>query len=258
MSKNTIQKLFILSKQDITIEGIRHVLESECDYTVVACVEPGDSCLERFRKAKPDLLFLHHEALNFYPFDITSRLREHQPHLPILLFGRELAQERLLGYLRGGQVQGYLCEHMQSEDWLQAVKEVTAGRLWLDRGLMDRLVRDALALEGMISSAIEERLDSLKTTLTGRELEILQLVLEGLPTREIAQRICLSEQSVKLHLSRLFRKLDVNNRSQMIVAVFQRVCPVSNVIRLIHSYLDKRRLAQGRTPLIKDPLTGRA
>lgn len=256
MSKNTLRKLFILSRQDITVDGIRHVLEQECECTIVTCVEPGDSCLERFRNTRPDLLFLHQAALDFYPFDIIDRLREQQQDLPVLLFGRGLAEDRLLGYLRAGRIQGYLNEQMRSDDWVQAVGEVTAGRLWLDRSLMDRLVRDALALEQMINGVIEDRLHELKVSLTQREVEILQLVLEGLATREIADRICLSEQSVKLHLSRLFKKLDVNNRSQMILAVFQQICPVSNVIRLIHNFLDKRRIAQGKPPLIPDPLRG--
>ncbi len=256
MSKNTIQKLFILSRQDITIEGIRHILERECECTIVTCVEPGDSCLQRFRNTRPDLLFMHQEALDFYPFDIVGRLREYQANLPILLFGRGLAEDRLLGYLRESKIQGYLSEQMRSQDWVEAVREVTAGRLWLDRPLMDRLVRDSLELEKMINSVIEDRLHALKVSLTPREVEILQLVLEGLATRDIADRICLSEQSVKLHLSRLFKKLDVNNRSQMILAVFQQICPVSNVIRLIHNFLDKRRIAQGKTPLIPDPLVG--
>ncbi len=84
---------------------------------------------------------------------------------------------------------------------------------------------------------------------------MLKYVLEGLSTRQIANELCLSEQSIKLHLGRLFKKFEVSNRSQLILMAFQRVCPASNLIQLFRKSLDKHRIARGRTPLIQDPLS---
>jgi hypothetical protein len=64
----------------------------------------------------------------------------------------------------------------------------------------------------------------------------------------------MSEPTVKQHLTRLFKKFDVSNRSQLILSAFERVCPVTNMIKLFRRTLDRRRSENGAMPLISDPL----
>jgi DNA-binding CsgD family transcriptional regulator len=76
--------------------------------------------------------------------------------------------------------------------------------------------------------------------LTTRELEVLELVLQGLSTREIAERIFLSHQGVKAHLTTLFRKFNVKNRSQLILSALDEVSPVESITGIfqqgLHAY----------------------
>ena len=73
-------------------------------------------------------------------------------------------------------------------------------------------------------------------------------------TKEIADEMRLSQQSIKLYFGRIFRKFDVTNRSQLILLAFEKVCPVSNMIKLFRITLDKSRLSHGGLPIITDPL----
>lgn len=114
--------------------------------------------------------------------------------------------------------------------------------------------RSAVELEVMIETIIQRKIELLGKTLSRREVEVFQLVLKGLSTKDIADELALPQQSVKLYLGRVFMKFDVTNRAQLILMAFEQVCPVSNMIRLFRKTLAKRRVQQGRPPLIEDPL----
>jgi DNA-binding NarL/FixJ family response regulator len=130
------------------------------------------------------------------------------------------------------------------------VQKVLEGELWVERRILQRLILRVVELEEIINQAIE----SIRSVLTKRESEIFRHVLGGLSTKEIAGEMRVSEQSVKLHLGHIFKKFDVSNKQQLILLTFQRVCPVSNVLRLFQIVMDKHQLAHGKPALIEDPL----
>jgi DNA-binding NarL/FixJ family response regulator len=68
---------------------------------------------------------------------------------------------------------------------------------------------------------------------------VLRCVLDGMAAKNIAYELYISEQSVKLYLSRMFRKFEVSNHSQLILMAFQRICPANNMIQLFRWSLDK-------------------
>jgi DNA-binding NarL/FixJ family response regulator len=136
----------------------------------------------------------------------------------------------------------------------RALRSVRAGEIWAERAVLSEFARSAVELEEMIEAIIQRKIESLGSTLSRREVDVFQLVLKGLSTKEIADELCLSQQSVKLYLGRVFKKFDVTNRAQLILMAFEQVCPVSNMIRLFRMTLDKRLLRQGLAPCIPDPL----
>jgi len=129
------------------------------------------------------------------------------------------------------------------------------GRIWSERHILEDFAHNAIELESLIEDIIKSKIEQLGESLTPRESQVLQLVLNGLASREIAHDLHLSEQSVKLHPGCIFKKFEVTNRSQMILLAFERISPVSNMIRLFRSTLDKNRLEQGKSAYIIDPLS---
>ena len=104
---------------------------------------------------------------------------------------------------------------------------------------MERLISDQSLLD-----TIQCRVRRLDGRLTLREAEVLELILQGLSTGEIAERIFLSNQGVKAHLTTLFRKFDVKNRSQLILAVLDEVGPVEGITALVCQSLQECRQPQ--------------
>ena len=250
---NTTTRIFVLSKMGILVDGIIAAIQSTERYEIVSCTEPGNQCWEKFVASKAELALIHVSALKFYPVDIIPKLREESPALRILLFGPPIERERMLPLVRAG-VNGYVADTTSAEELLKAVAGVQHDQLWLDRALLSELAKTAMDMEIVIEDTIYERMEDLNGELSPRELEVMHWVMQGFATRDIAQRIHLSEQSVKLHLGRMFKKFDVSNRSQLILSMFARVCPMSHMVSLIRMSVDRRRIAKGRPPLIRDPL----
>jgi two-component system, NarL family, nitrate/nitrite response regulator NarL len=243
-----LTRIFVLANPDFYLEGLLAVLSRSTDSEVVACVKPGDDCWNKFTSQPADVLLIHRQAVQNAP-DGLSRFLQHAPTLKVIVFGHDMPDEFLLKVVRSGAA-GYINEKMSGDHLLKAIRKVLEGELWVERHILQRLIMRVVEIEGIINQAIE----SIRSVLTNRESEIYRHVLGGLSTKEIASEMNLSEQSVKLHLSNIFKKFDVNNKQQLILLTFQKVCPVANVMRLFRIVMDRRQLSNGKPPLIKDPL----
>jgi DNA-binding NarL/FixJ family response regulator len=245
---NTTTRVFVLANPDFYLEGLLAVLARSADSEVVACVKPGEGCWDAFTSQPADVLLVHRQAVQDAP-DGFSRFLQHAPNLKIIVFGHDMPDEFLLKIVRSGAA-GYINEKMSGDHLLKAIRTVLEGELWVERRILQRLILRVVEIEGIINQAIE----LIRSVLTRREAEIYRHVLGGLSTKEIAGEMNLSEQSVKLHLRNIFKKFDVSNKQQLILLTFQKVCPVSNVLRLFRIVMDRNQIAQGKPPLIEDPL----
>lgn len=241
-------RVFVLANPDFYLEGLLAVLARSADSEVVACVKPGEGCWEAFIAQPVDVLLVQRQALQDVP-DGFRRFLEHAPSLKVLVFGHDMPDELLLKIVRSGAA-GYINEKMSGDHLLKAIHAVLEGELWVERRILQRLNMRVAEMEGIINQAIE----LIRNLLTKREAEIYRHVLGGLSTKEIASEMNLSEQSVKLHLHNIFKKFDVSNKQQLILLTFQKVCPVSNVLRLFRIVMDRSQIARGKPPLIEDPL----
>lgn len=245
--------IFIAAKPDFSVDGLVRMLADSADNRVVACVEPSESCWDKLRAAAPDVVMLHQSAVATPVREFFERIRQEAPSAHIMVFGQHMEDKFLFDIVRAGAA-GYVNENMSGDNLLHAIREVRGGRLWVERRILEACAKAVIDLERTLERSIVDNIDAVSRILSKRESAVFKLVLDGLATKEIADRLHLSEQSVKLHLGRIFRKFQVTNRSQLILQAFSRICPVSNVYRLIRMSLDRRRIESGQPPLIKDPL----
>lgn len=117
-----------------------------------------------------------------------------------------------------GGASGYVLKSTQLSAVADAVRTVAAGGIWVDPSL-PRKVFDVFQRQAHLS---EGRGDSGLAALTRREREVLACVAQGISNHEIAQRLCISEPTVKTHLTRIFAKLDVKNRLSAALAFYNR------------------------------------
>jgi DNA-binding NarL/FixJ family response regulator len=232
--KSGANKTLIIAHQDFFVDGIVRILKSSPVAGEIICVSPGEPCMKHFVGHYPDFLLIQENAKP-EPFEVFVReMVVGFPDLRLLVFGQAMSDDYLYRIIEAG-AHGYFNEKMSGDHILTALSAVSNGRFWVERHIMERFI-SARSLQDSIYS----RARVLGERLTTRELEVLELVLQGLSTREIAERIFLSHQGVKAHLTTLFRKFNVKNRSQLILSALDEVSPVESITGIfqqgLHAY----------------------
>jgi DNA-binding NarL/FixJ family response regulator len=140
--------------------------------------------------------------------DITTLRQDllaQYPEAKVLLIDTGIEPEKLCATLLSYRIHGILSPDTELDLFKKALKVVSEGQIWIDNGSVKDLLNDAggISQKGRISH------------ITGREQEIIECVCQGLRNNEIAGRLALSPHTIKAHLNRIFRKLNITNRSKL-------------------------------------------
>lgn len=182
--------------------GLRLLLQTEPDLQVVGEAADGQQAVEQFRTLRPDVLLVDLKMPRQGGVEAIGEIKEAYPDAHILVLTAYGGGQVVLKAVRAGAT-GYLLKASRPELLLRAVRDVHEGRAILDPAiapvLMEEIKRPVAADE----------------PLTGRELEVVRLVSRGLTNREIAERLVISERTVRTHISRILDKLNLINRTQV-------------------------------------------
>jgi DNA-binding NarL/FixJ family response regulator len=228
-------KTLIVARQDFFVDGIVRILKTSGVAGNIVCVSPGEPCMKHFIGRYPDFMLIQENAKP-EPFeDFVREMVDGFPNMRLLVFGQFMSDDYLYRIIQAG-AHGYFNEKMSGDHILMALNAVSNGQFWVERHVMERFI-NARSLQDSIFS----RARSMGERLTTRELEVLELVLQGLSTGEIAGRIFLSHQGVKAHLTTLFRKFNVKNRPQLILSALDEVSPVDSITSIFQQGLQAYR-----------------
>ncbi|MEW6675943.1 MAG: response regulator transcription factor [Nitrospirota bacterium] len=138
--------------------------------------------------------------------NINPKLFSRYPESKVILIDTGLKQEDIIATLLSYKLSGVLSAHTDLHLFKKALKIVSEGEIWIDNSIIKAFLHSA----GLISKTGKIN------GITGREKEIIEYISQGYRNKEIAQRLNISEQTVKAHLNRIFRKFNVSNRSKLI------------------------------------------
>lgn len=232
-------RIFIIGHQDFALHGLASMLESHDSNYLVTCVEPDDECMTKFAAARPDALLVQNDSLP-QPFErfFNEALRRY-PDIRILVFGKGMNDDYLYSLVRAG-VHGYINERMDGDHFKSALHHVLQGNNWVERHILERFIADQQGFDERLKNQFDTRIEQLCNQLTRRETEILCEVIKGLAIKQIAEHVHLSHQGVKMHLAKLFKKFNVTNRNQLILAAFDVMSPVEDLSVLLRNGLSKK------------------
>ena len=232
-------KIFIVGRQDFSIDALVSMLAGHNDNYLVSCVEPGDACMAKFVATEPDVLMIQNEALRDPLERFLQGIMEEYPDIRVLVFGKDMEDDHLYRLVRAG-VHGYINERMNGEHIKKALDSVLAGNSWFERHIMQRFISTQHDLDQVVEAQFYNNIDQLCDLLTKREVEVLCQVIKGLAIKQIAEEVHLSHQGVKMHLAKLFKKFKVANRNQLILATFDHISPVEDLSQLLRNGLERR------------------
>jgi len=177
---------------------------------VVGEATNGVEAVDLARQLQPDIVLLDLVMPEMDGVEATSKILESSPQTRVIILTSFGEQEKVIPAIRAG-AQGYLLKDINPDDLVQAVRQVYSGQVQLHPEAAKKLM-----------SAVAEEESSLATQsqthplneLTERELEVLFLIAEGLSNRKIAEKLVISEKTVKSHVSSILSKLQLEDRTQ--------------------------------------------
>ena len=187
----------------LILQGLELLLRQVPDFQIVACCRDGEEALHAVRQHRPDILILD---ILMPGKDGLAVLRElHEEKLPtrVVLLTAALDEDHVLEALRLG-VAGVVLKEMTGPLLIQCVRKVYSGDQWRERRSIRR------ALDKMLRREAGAR--EVAKILTPREIEVVRMVAGGLRNKEIAEKLAISEGTVKIHLHRSYEKLNVDSR----------------------------------------------
>jgi DNA-binding NarL/FixJ family response regulator len=182
--------------------GLRAIVEAMPDVEVVAEVSEGHEALRGIEELKPDVAILGISLPGLNGLEVATRVGRHPGGTRTLLLGARADDEDIRRALAGG-VAGYLLKSSDRSDFEVAVRTVAGGNIWLAPEVSNRI---AAAYRRKRGADVPVPVDA----LTPRQREVLQLVAEGLSTKEIARRLDLSTKTVESHRTELMQRLDIH------------------------------------------------
>lgn len=182
--------------------GLAQLLASTADINVVGQAGDGEGAVEVVRETRPDVVLMDLQMPGVDGVTATRRVRAEVPGVDVLVLTSFSDSERIVDALDAGAV-GYLLKDADPEDVLAGIRAVARG----ESPIHPKAARVLLGA----------RSGTTRTQLTGREVEVLRLVRDGLANKQIARRLDISERTVKAHLTSAFSRIGVVDRTQAAV-----------------------------------------
>ena len=188
-------------------EGLKQLLELEGDFKVVAEAADGVECINKLEEVTPDVLLLDINMPNMNGLEVLQKMKEKRIKVKVLVLTIHSEVEYLLKAVDIG-VNGYLLKDSESAELKKAINSVVNGENYIQPSLIPVLN----------AKMIDRDKDTVKIeSLTKRELEVLKNLSYGMYNKEIAEKLDISERTVKNHISNIFKKIEVTDRTQAAV-----------------------------------------
>jgi len=195
-------------------QGLRALLEAETDFRLIGEAGDGLEAVQLAERLCPNVLVLDLMMPGLNGLEVARRVSQRTPQTRIVILSMYASEAYVLEAMKNGAA-GYVLKDSTAADLVKAIREVAAGRRYLSSPLSER------AIEVYIESAKATTFD-LYDTLTTREREVFQMVVEGRTNAEIAARLIISPRTVETHRANLTRKLGLRTQTELVRYALRR------------------------------------
>jgi len=201
-------RLLIAEDETVVRAALARLLASEEDIEVVAQAADGQAMLDLARRLKPGVILTDLSMPRMDGIAATRQIKQEMPECAVVVLTIHHDDEHLFAAIKAG-ASGYVLKDAPPERTLEAIRAAACGEGFLGASLVGRVMAEFARVSHLRAAAKE-----VFAELTRREMEVLELLGKGLRNRDIAARLFLSEKTVKNHISSIFMKLQVNDRTE--------------------------------------------
>lgn len=198
-------------------DGLKNIIDFEEDISFMCEAQSGEEALTKLKEYVPDVIVMDINLPGKNGVEITGEVKKLYPEVKVLILTMYNHDEYLMAALREG-ADGYLLKDSPSDQVIDAIRSVDRGESMLHPSMAKKLIN---------FHKLQTKNDD--SELTAREKEVLICLVEGLSNKEIASKLFISDKTVKIHVSKIFKKLNVKSRSQAVIyAVQNQIVPLPN------------------------------
>ncbi|TCK86780.1 LuxR family two component transcriptional regulator [Natranaerovirga hydrolytica] len=202
-------KILIADDHSMIREGLKQLIELEDDIEVVAQANDGLEALDKLVEYNPDVVLLDINMPNLNGLDVLKEIKKRKIPANVLVLTIHNEVEYLYKAVEIG-VQGYVLKDSESDVLISAIRSINKGETYIQPNMASLLFK-------RMNSKDAHKRSNINNEITKREIEVLKLITEGLLNKEIAYRLDISEKTVKNHVSNIFKKINVSDRTQAAV-----------------------------------------
>jgi NarL family two-component system response regulator LiaR len=208
--------VLIVDDHAVVRKGVRGYLEAQPDITIAGEAASGEEAILLAADYKPDVILMDLMMPGMDGVEATRRVREVSPASQVIVLTSYHEDEHIFPAIKAGAL-SYLLKNVKPEELTDAVRAAARGEAVLHSPVATRVlkqVREALSTEDL--AAPQPAAQPLAEPLSEREMEVLDLIAEGLTNREIADRLFIAVGTVKRHINNIYGKLEVHHRAEAI------------------------------------------
>ncbi len=211
--KNKIRVL-IADDHSMLRQGLKQILELEKDIIVVSLATNGSEAVQFAQEFSPDVILMDINMPGLNGLEAISEIRKMNLPVKIIVLTIHEDREYLFKTLQMG-AEGYVLKDAETDVLIEAIRSVHAGNSFIQPNMTKELIKEFNRVTMRENSKHEMK------NLTAREMEVLELIAEGMINKEIARQLFISEKTVKNHVSNIFKKLNVSDRTQAAIYAFK-------------------------------------
>ena len=213
-------RVLIADDQPVVRDGLAMLLDLIDDVEIVATAIDGVEAVERAQAERPDIVLMDLRMPRLEGTEATRQILASLPETRVLVLTTYADDEFLFPALQAG-ARGYLTKDATAEEIEHAIRALIAGHTHLDPAVQQRLITAVLEQTPPTLAGEPARPSDLPDELTPREVEVLKLIAAGLSNNEIADKLVLSNATVKTHINRIFYKTGARDRAQAVRYAYQ-------------------------------------
>ena len=207
-------RVLLVDDQNLFRDGIANLLGAQPDMKIVGCADAPQSAVEMLRRLNPDVALVGWPASSLNGQRIFVAIHEAKLKTRVIMLVNGEAKEDFVEAVRQGCC-GIVPKQTSTELLIKSIRKVHAGEFWLDRLTTADLIRRLARKNATTNIGARLGLRQQGAVLSNREREIVILVAQGFKNKEMAERMFISEQTVKNHLHNIFDKLGVSDRLEL-------------------------------------------
>jgi len=206
-------RIMIAEDHSMIRDGLKQLVELENDIKVIAACSDGKTAVEKYKEVKPDVILMDINMPVLNGLEALEQIKAFDSGAKAVMLTIHQDREYLLKALELGAL-GYILKDAEASTLIEAIRSVNNNQTYIQPTMAGELVNEY--------KRIKSGADDPKNCLTERETEVLRLLAKGMLNKEIANALYISEKTVKNHISSIFRKLNVQDRTQAAVYAIKK------------------------------------